>query len=166
MDIRVLFFILTLVTVVAFLAGRRTSPSGRVVHRLQREIETRSAELAQYKVQTAQFLDEMRADMGKLNHLQQDIEDRLAEGAKRFDAAPVLENSRVDGHKLETGRDWQASTRRVPEGPNVESTMPAACPVSPEHFLREAPRDYVLPDMRAMSGDSALASLPSIKSGL
>lgn len=160
MDMRLLSLMTAVIAVIFFLIGRRTAPGARTVHRLQREIDLRSAELVDYKFQMTQFLQEMRGEMSRLSHVQHDFEHRLVAGASRLKIAlpaapalaPLVVTSQVAAHNkelVETGtpsdelmvRDLQ-STRRVAIRPDRSAVNAAACPIPADHFRITVPKDY------------------------
>ncbi len=139
MDVRLLALLGLIVAVSFFLLGRRTSPTGRVVQRMQNEINQKNAELAHYKEQMTQFLQEMRGELTRLSTAHHDLEDRLAKGAKslavKLPAAPGSEP------------DWQAPKRMsVKSAKDNVPLVAAACPVPADPYLSGIPKDYAVLD--------------------
>ncbi len=153
MDIRLLALMGLILAVAFFLLGRRTSPTGRAVQRLQTEINEKNAELLRYKEQMSQFLKEMRGELSRLSNAHHDLEDRLAKGAKSLAVKlPATEKSTAD---LVT-TDWQAPKRPSVKGHHdLQPLVAAACPVPADPYLVGIPKDYAVLDYD--DSDSAAA---------
>lgn len=152
MDVRLLALLGLLLAVSFFLIGRRTSPTGRVVQRLQTEIEQKNAELQHYKEQMSQFLKEMRGELSRLSTAHHDLEDRLAKGAKTLAVKLPAEASPSESLSL----DWQAPKRAVVKSAyDLQPLVAAACPVPADPYLIGIPKDYAVLDYD--DSDSAAA---------
>ena len=164
MDIRLLSLMMLIVAVVSFLVGRRTSPGGRTVHRLQREIDARVNELADYQAQIAHFLKDMHGEAAKLAHAHFKLEHKLVQGAKKLQikvpaATNGLHIERTERLLLSSAEtkadtsmdadfgasdvhDWQAPTRYNEKVGGKTERPPLACPLPSERAHTEPPKDY------------------------
>jgi uncharacterized membrane-anchored protein YhcB (DUF1043 family) len=145
MDVRLLALMGLVIAVAFFLLGRRTSPTGRVVQRLQTEIDKKEAELLHYKEQMTQFLKEMRGELTRLSSAHHDLEDRLAKGAKSL--AVKLPASAPTTALVSAETDWQAPKRQsFKVSKDNEPLVAAACPIPADPYLSGIPKDYAVLD--------------------
>ena len=152
MDVRLLALMGLIVAVIFFLVGRRTSPTGRVVQRLQSEINHKNDELLHYKEQMTLFLKEMRGELSRLSSAHHDLEDRLAKGAKSL-ALKLPANAAVATETPTT--DWQVPHRPMAVKSDDRPLVAAACPIPADPYLVGIPKDYAVLDYG--DGDSAAA---------
>lgn len=157
MDLRWLLLVAVVMGIVGFLLGRRTSPGGRAVHRLQRDIDAKQQELNRHRDEMSRFVNEMQNELEHVSSAYQDLQARLRSGAEQFvggaatvasKTAPakpmtaiaklrVASNTNSDSPELSArlAGSWTGSSG----GPSLASA--AACPL-PEQSMLEAPKDY------------------------
>lgn len=158
MDLRWLLLLAVVVGVVGFLLGRRTAPTGRALHRLQRQLDAKHQELNRHQQDMSRFVSEMQGEMERVVQAYRDVQQRLRQpdssaAASPSSAAlvPALRPARRAGEALAvatthtTAAEWPArlAGSEVASGsrggPSLASA--AACPL-PEYGVLEAPKDY------------------------
>jgi uncharacterized membrane-anchored protein YhcB (DUF1043 family) len=162
MDLRWLLLIAVVRGIVGFLLGRRTSPGGRAVHRLQRAVDAKQQELSRHQEEMSRFVSDMQSELEHVSSAYRDLQTRLRTGAEQFGSAvsaasaaiaPVSVSKPVAKLPVQRPRhddsdspEWSArlaGSYAGTGGPSLASA--AACPL-PEHSVLEAPKDY--PAMR------------------
>ncbi len=163
MDLRWLVLAALIVGVIGFLLGRRTSPTGRALHRLQAQLEAKQVELGQARSQMQSFLADMQGELDRVSLAYRDLQSTLNQGAERLAqsgrALPAVSKPAAKPVALAVTAEvdpWTselASSRLagswggIGGGPSLATA--AACPL-PEHSNYEAPKDY--PASRRSSG--------------
>lgn len=168
MDLRWLLVIALITGIVGFLLGRRTSPGGRAVHRLQRAVDAKQQELNQHQADMRRFVSDMQLELDHVSTAYRDLQTKLRTGAEYFAgigspapiaskaaltaspdplaSRPVSANTRpalAAPERDERSPEWSArlagSWAGISGGPSLASA--AACPL-PDQAVLEAPKDY------------------------
>lgn len=157
MDLRWLLLVAVVMGVVGFLLGRRTSPGGRAVHRLQRDVDAKQQELSRHRDEMSRFVNDMQNELEHVSSAYQELQARLRSGAEQFvgnttaaakkvlPAKPLtaIAQLRVANTASNDSPEWSArlagSWAGASGGPSLASA--AACPL-PEQSMLEAPKDY------------------------
>lgn len=163
MDLRWLLLAALIIGVVGFLLGRRTSPTGRALHRLQAQVEAKQVELSQARNQMQSFLADMQGELDRVSLAYQDLQSTLSLGAERLTqskrALPVANKVAAKPSALAITAEAEPWTAELASsrlagswgglggGPSLATA--AACPL-PEANTDEAPKDY--PASRRSSG--------------
>lgn len=157
MDLRWLLLLAVIVGVMGFLLGRRTAPTGRALHRLQRQLDAKQQELHRHQQDMSRFVSEMQGEMERVAKAYRDVQQRLRQPDSSapisISPAPLVPASRPArraGDVLATAlpaasAEWPARLAGSEVaignrgGPSLASA--AACPL-PEYGMLEAPKDY------------------------
>ncbi len=156
MDLRWLVLAALIVGVIGFLLGRRTSPTGRALYRLQSQVDAKQVELSQARSQMQNFLADMQSELDRVSLAYRDLQSTLNHGAERLAqpqrALPVTPKMAAKPVALaavsampEPWTEAVASSRLagswggIGGGPSLATA--AACPL-PEGNSYEAPKDY------------------------
>lgn len=157
MDLNWLLVVALIMGIVGFLLGRRTSPGGRAVHRLQREIDAREQALTRHQEEASRFVADMQQELEHVSSAYHDLQVRLRTGAEHLASvrqvpmtSPAVASPVNIAPKLLTARADSTATPEWPArlagswgdnkgGPSLPSA--AACPL-PEYVVPEAPKDY------------------------
>lgn len=169
MDLRWLLLVAVVMGIVGFLLGRRTSPGGRALARLQRVLEAKQLELSRHQEQMSRFVGDMQGELDRVSGAYRDLQATLRSGAEQFASnlvpatsakpatnatrtskpipekmAPTLP-ARTASSESPSSPEWSArlaGSWASSGGPSLASA--AACPL-PEQSMLEAPKDYPAP---------------------
>ncbi len=155
MDPRWLLIVAVVMGITGFLLGRRTSPGGRAVHRLQREIDARQQALSRHQDETSRFVADMQKELEHVSGAYRELQAKLKLGAEQLGShrllaavpalAPVVKNEPPISKPRSAEPVTMEWPSRLPDwadaggGPSMASA--AACPL-PEQVVLEAPKDY------------------------
>ncbi|NQD39038.1 hypothetical protein HPT27_18635 [Permianibacter sp. IMCC34836] len=169
MDLRWLLVIAVVMGIVGFLLGRRTSPGGRALARLQRALENKQLELSRHQEQMSRFVGDMQGELDRVSGAYRDLQATLRSGAEQFAAnltgpnpaiaqaskplpskasTPVLairSATAESANSSASSPEWSArlaGSWAGSGGPSLASA--AACPL-PDQSILEAPKDYPAP---------------------
>lgn len=126
MDIRILFVLLAVIAILAFFIGRRTAPSGKALHKLQKDLDHRRQELSQFKEQTHEFMDGLQLELDRVSSAYRDLQEKIKQGNAKL------------GQRASAGQSASEQTAM-----NEDQALPSlACPLPSEKPAFDAPRDY------------------------
>lgn len=160
MDLRLLLVMMVVMGIVGFLLGRRTSPNGRALHRLQRQLDAKQGELDRQQRDTNRFVSDVQTELRQVSKAYEELQRKLRSSAEQLvSAEPVAAMvattpaprvvAVTPARRLtdlapgaDANPEWSArlvggwSGRG---GPALASA--AACPL-PDYGVLEAPKDY------------------------
>ena len=163
MDLRLLLVMMVVMGIVGFLLGRRTSPNGRALHRLQRQLDAKQGELDRQQRETGRFVSEVQTELRHVSKAYDELQLKLRNGAEQLVASEPAPAALTIAREAPVPRvvavvparritDFPVDAEPSPEwsarfvggwsgrgGPSLASA--AACPL-PDYGVLEAPKDY------------------------
>lgn len=164
MDLRLLLVMMVVMGIAGFLLGRRTSPNGRALHRLQRQLDAKQSELDRQQRETSRFVSDVQTELRQVSNAYDELQRKLRSSAQQLvhpepaTAAFSTTAASAPAPRMVTVTPARRITDRAPEadatpewsarlvggwsgrgGPALASA--AACPL-PDYGVLEAPKDY------------------------
>lgn len=159
MDLRLLLVMMVVMGIVGFLLGRRTSPNGRALHRLQRQLDAKQGELDRQQRETNRFVSDVQTELRQVSKAYDELQRKLRSSAEQLvSPEPAAAVATLPAPRVVTVTparritDLAPGTEANPEwsarlvggwsgrgGPALASA--AACPL-PDYGVLEAPKDY------------------------
>ena len=84
MDLRLLLVMMVVMGIVGFLLGRRTSPNGRALHRLQRQLDAKQGELDRQQRETNRFVSDVQTELRQVSKAYDELQRKLRSSAEQL----------------------------------------------------------------------------------
>ncbi|HEX4911990.1 MAG TPA: DUF1043 family protein [Permianibacter sp.] len=164
MDLRLFLVMMVVMGIAGFLLGRRTSPNGRALHRLQRQLDAKQGELDRQQRETSRFVSDVQTELRQVSNAYDELQRKLRSSAEHLlSPEPVVAGltstaASAPAPRLVTVTPARRITDQAPAadanpewsarlvggwsgrgGPALASA--AACPL-PDYGVLEAPKDY------------------------